>query len=49
MVNETLDRHLYTNDGSQRLPEVKKEIIESDALDPDEVLNYIIQKYQFHF
>lgn len=49
MVNETLDRHLYTNDNSKRLPEVTAEIIEGEALEPDEVMDYIIQKYQFQF
>lgn len=49
MVNETLDRHLYTNDSSKRLPEVKVEVIESESLDPDDVVNYIIEKYQFDF
>lgn len=49
MVNETLDRHLYTNDCSQKLPEVKEEFIESESIEPDEVVDYIIQKYQFQF
>lgn len=48
MVNETLDRHLYTNDSSKKLVEVKQEVIESESLDPDDVVDYIIKKYQFH-
>lgn len=49
MVDETLDRHLYTNDSSAKLPEVREEVIESESLDPDDVVNYIINKYQFDF
>lgn len=49
MVNETLDRHLYTNDSSKKLVEVKQEVIESESLDPDDVVDYIIKKYQFNF
>lgn len=48
MVNETLDRHLYTNDSSKKLVEVKQEVIESESLDPDDVVDYIIKKYQFN-
>jgi hypothetical protein len=49
MVDETLDRHLYTNDNSKKLEEAKTEVIESEALEPEEVIDYIIQKYQFKF
>ena len=49
MINEVLDRHLYTNDSSEKLVEVKQEIIESDILDADEVLDYVIQKYKLEF
>lgn len=48
MVNEALDRHLYTNDSSQKLPEVKQEVIESESLDSDNIVDYIIQKYHFN-
>ncbi len=49
MINETWDRHLYTNDNSQKLDEVKREVIQSEALEPDELVDYIIQKYHFTF
>ena len=49
MINEVLDRHLYTNDSSEKLVEVKQEIIESDTLNADEILDYVIQKYKLEF
>lgn len=48
MVKETWDKHFYTNDNSQDLTEAMPEVIVNESLEPDEIIDYIIQKwYQF--
>lgn len=45
---DAIKRHLYSNDSYHKLEEVHLADIEKNTLNPEDTLNYIINKYNFN-